>query len=234
VGGEIATLAVAAAGGVLAWGARGRSSTLFGPSVCHGDRSRPAIALTFDDGPTHGTLELLTVLQTFGVRGTFFQCGAQVERRREIAREVAARGHEIGNHTHTHPHLHLRSPRFIHDEIARAQAVIVSTTDRVPVLFRAPYGVRWLGVRAAQRKLGLLGVMWTSIGRDWDLSAREVSARIVSGAAPGAIICLHDGRELAPDPDISNTVEAVKSTVPVLLDMGFRFETVSEILCPTI
>jgi peptidoglycan-N-acetylglucosamine deacetylase len=233
VGGEIAALTVAAAGGVLAWGARGKSSSLFGPSVYHGDRSRRAIALTFDDGPTRGTLELLGVLDGFGVRGTFFQCGAQVNRRTDVAREVAARGHEIGNHTYTHAYLHLRSAGFIHDEIARAQEEIVKTTGRVPALFRAPYGVRWLGLRAAQRRLGLLGVMWTSLGRDWRLPAREVSARILSGAGPGSIICLHDGRELDPDPDISNTIKAVKSSIPVLLDMGFRFETVSEILCPT-
>jgi peptidoglycan-N-acetylglucosamine deacetylase len=232
MGGEIAALAIAG-GGVLAWGARGRSSSLFAPSVYRGDRSRRAVALTFDDGPTRGTLELLDVLDHFGVRGTFFQCGAQVQRQSDVAREVAAGGHEIGNHTHNHAHLHLRSGRFIHDEIARAQDTIVSITGRTPRLFRAPYGVRWVGLRAAQRSFGLLGVMWTAIGRDWRLPAREVSRRILSGAAPGSIICLHDGRELTPDPDISNTIAAVKSTVPILLDMGFRFETVSEILCPT-
>ncbi|HET8548983.1 MAG TPA: polysaccharide deacetylase family protein [Bryobacteraceae bacterium] len=224
---------MATAGGVLAWGARGRSSTLFGPSVCRGNRSRRSIALTFDDGPTRGSLELLRVLDDFGVRATFFECGVQVERSPEVAREVAARGHEIGNHTHTHPRLYLRSGRFIADELTRAQEAIEKTTGRTPGLFRAPYGVRWAGLRAAQRKLGLLGVMWTAIGGDWRLAAPEVAKRIVSGAGPGAIICLHDGRELTPDPDISNTIDAVRKAIPVLLDRGFRFETVSDILCPT-
>jgi hypothetical protein len=43
---------------------------------------------------------------------------------------------------------------------------------------------------------------------------------------------LHDGRELMSDPDISNTVDAVRRAVPLLIDRGFRFETVSDILCP--
>lgn len=231
MGGEVALLA-AAAGGVLAWGARGRSSTLFGPSVCHGDRSRRAIALTFDDGPTRGTLDLLDVLARFGVRATFFHCGAQVERAPAIAREVAARGHEIGNHTHTHARLYLRTSRFIHEELARAQSAIGAATGQAPRLFRAPYGVRWFGLRAAQRELGLLGVMWTALGRDWRLPAEAVAARIAEAAQPGAIVCLHDGRELAPDPDVSNTVEAVRRSLPLLIDSGFGFETVSQIICP--
>jgi peptidoglycan/xylan/chitin deacetylase (PgdA/CDA1 family) len=217
---------------VLAWAARSRSSTLFAPSVSHGDRSRRSLALTFDDGPTRGTLELLDLLDRLGVRATFFACGFHVDRSPAVAREVAARGHELGNHTYSHVPLHLRSAAFIHDEIARAQDAIVSVTGCTPKLFRAPYGVRWLGLRSAQQKLGLLGVMWTVIGSDWRLPAPRVTRRIVSGAAPGAIICLHDGRELAVDPDISNTLEAVRTAVPVLLDRGFRFETVSELLCP--
>ena len=51
-------------------------------------------------------------------------------------------------------------------------------------------------------------------------------------AANGAILCLHDGRELRVKPDIGVTVEAVRRLVPVLLDQGYRFETVCQLLCP--
>jgi peptidoglycan/xylan/chitin deacetylase (PgdA/CDA1 family) len=205
---------------------------LFAPSVYHGDRSRRSIALTFDDGPTQGTLELLDVLERSGARATFFQCGTQVGRLPEVAREVQSRGHEIGNHSHTHARLYLRSAAFIRDEIARAQDAIATATGRTPVLFRAPYGVRWFGMRTVQRELGLMGVMWTALGRDWRLGGEAVAARVTAAARAGAIICLHDGRELMSDPDISNTVDAVRRAVPLLIDRGFRFETVSDILCP--
>ena len=49
----------------------------------------------------------------------------------------------------------------------------------------------------------------------------------------GAILCLHDGRELRAKPDIGVTVEAVRRLVPMLLDRGYKFETVSRLLCPT-
>jgi hypothetical protein len=51
-------------------------------------------------------------------------------------------------------------------------------------------------------------------------------------ARNGAILCLHDGRELQPRPDVRATVEAVRLLVPMLLDQGYQFETLSRLLCP--
>jgi len=99
-------------------------------------------------------------------------------------------------------------------------------------LLRAPFGVRWFGYRAMQRKLGLLGVMWTVIGRDWKLPSRAIAARVVTAARNGAIICLHDGRNLSERPDVRNSVEALKYILPALQEQGYQFETVSQILCP--
>src|SRR3569832_2035335 len=93
----------AAAAASLAWAVRGRSAGVFGRSCWRGSRSRPSIALTFDDGPSEGTGQLLEVLERYGVPATFFQCGANVDRLPAAAREAAAAGHEIGNHTYSHP-----------------------------------------------------------------------------------------------------------------------------------
>jgi peptidoglycan-N-acetylglucosamine deacetylase len=226
------TIATAAAA-TLAWAVRGRSAGVFGRSCWRGSRARPAIALTFDDGPSEGTGKLLEILDRHGVPATFFQCGANVDRLPAAAREVAAAGHEIGNHSYSHPLLCFRSPRFIDREVGRAQDAIRRHTGAAPVWFRAPFGVRWPGVDSAQRKQGLIGVMWTVIGYDWNRTADAVVNRVASRVANGAIICLHDGRELRAKPDIGATVEAVRRLVPQLLDRGFTFETVSRLLCPT-
>ncbi|MFN3322287.1 MAG: polysaccharide deacetylase family protein [Bryobacteraceae bacterium] len=218
--------------GVMAYGVRGRSSSFFGPSVFRGARTRPSVALTFDDGPSESTPDLLDVLDQCGVKATFFQCGAPVRRLPEIARAVAEAGHEIGNHTYSHAALYLRSPRFIYEELLRAQDTIGEVTGIRPRLFRAPLGARWFGLRQAQERLGLLGVMWTTIGRDWTLPAPKIAKRIQAGAEPGAIICLHDGRDTRPNPDVRPTIEAVRQVIPQLRDRGFEFETVSQILCP--
>ena len=83
-----------------------------------------------------------------------------------------------------------------------------------------------------QRKLGLTGVMWSIIGRDWKLSADDIVERIAPCADDGEIICLHDGRGTLKDPEVNPTIEAVRRIVPKLLEKGYHFETVTELLWP--
>jgi peptidoglycan/xylan/chitin deacetylase (PgdA/CDA1 family) len=223
---------VLAAGGFLAYAVRGRSSRVFGPSVYHGDRSRAAIALTFDDGPSEATPALLRILDRHQVPATFFMCGQNVERLPAVALSVAQAGHEIGNHSDSHPRLDFCSGDFIYRELAVAQEKILRHTGVRPKLFRAPFGVRWFGLKSAQQRLGLLGVMWGTIGNDWKWPASRVAPLLLSRARPGDIFCLHDGRRTDPLPDIGATLEAVEAIIPVLKERGLRFETVSQILCP--
>jgi peptidoglycan/xylan/chitin deacetylase (PgdA/CDA1 family) len=227
----VAAAGVAAA--FMAWAVRGRSSGVFGPSVWRGPQDRHAVALTFDDGPSESTPEILEILARYNVPATFFQCGANVERLPAVARAVRQAGHAIGNHSHTHPLLCFRSRRFIEEDLKLAQAAIEAHTGVRPLWFRAPFGARWFGVGQAQRRLKLTGVMWTVIGYDWNLRADAVAERMAGRVSNGAILCLHDGRELRARPDIGVTVEAVRRLVPMLLDRGYKFETVSRLLCPT-
>ena len=90
------------------------------------------------------------------------------------------------------------------------------------------------GGGASSSDLQLTGVMWTIIGYDWNRKVDQVVERISQRICNGAILCLHDGRELRARPDIGVTVETVRRLVPMLLDRGYRFETVSRLLCPTI
>lgn len=213
-----------------AYGSVAKSSQLFGPSVYRGPGRRKSIALTFDDGPSESTPELLDYLASEGIRGTFFQCGMNVRRLPHVAGDVAAACHQIGNHTYSHPHLPFKSREFICREFTEAQAVIEDETGITPMLLRPPYGFRWLGMRDVQERLALLSVMWTVIGRDWRWPARKISEHVFRRCCPGGIICLHDGRGVATKPDISETLKAVREIVPRLRDQGYKFETVSEIL----
>lgn len=223
---------VLAGAGCMAYAVRGRSAAWLAPSVFHGDRTRPAIALTFDDGPSESTPALLEILAAHDVPATFFMCGKNVRRCSSIAREVASAGHEIGNHTDSHRRLDFHSPEFIYSELALAQETICKAAGATPRLFRPPYGVRWFGLRRAQQRLNLMGVMWTVIGRDWKWPSRRVSRLLTHRASNGAIFCLHDGRGVEHRPDIRSTLEAVQSAIPALKERGFQFETVSQILCP--
>jgi peptidoglycan/xylan/chitin deacetylase (PgdA/CDA1 family) len=76
-------------------------------------------------------------------------------------------------------------------------------------------------------------VMWTVIALDWKRQAPAVVSRLLHGATPGAILCLHDGRALQHRPDIGVTLQAVREFLPKLMEQGFHFEKVTDILCPT-
>ena len=228
-----AALAAATTFPAMAWAVRGRSSAIFGPSVWRAAPGRKAIALTFDDGPTPGTEAILDILAQYRISSTFFQIGANVLSFPDIARAVAAAGHETGNHSHTHPNFALTRPTFIGAEFARAQEAIHAVAGVQPRFLRAPFGVRWFGFRAMQRNLNLTGAMWSIIGRDWKLPADAIAQRVLSRVTEGDIICLHDGRGTLKDSDIRPTIEAVRRIVPNLLEKGYHFETVSQLICPT-
>jgi peptidoglycan/xylan/chitin deacetylase (PgdA/CDA1 family) len=230
---EAVTVSVGGAAAAMAYAVRSPSSSLLAPSLHRGSPDRRSLALTFDDGPSEGTEQILEVLQRYRVPATFFQCGLNVERLPGVARAVQSQGHEIGNHSHSHARLYCRSTATIEMEFTRAQDAIAATIGRVPRLMRPPFGVRWFGFREVQRKLELMGIMWTVIALDWKLKGSAIARRLLKRASNGGIFCLHDGRELQVKPDISETLRALREVLPALQDRGYRFETVSQLLCLT-
>ncbi|MCS7024041.1 MAG: polysaccharide deacetylase family protein [Bryobacteraceae bacterium] len=223
--------AVAAAG--LFYAVRYPGASWLAPSITSGSKRRKAIAITFDDGPSESTPDLLQLLEAHQARCTFFQCGYHVERLPDIAKQVLAAGHEIGNHTYSHAALYFRPAQFIADEIYLAQEAISRVCGVVPKFFRPPYGARWFGLRRALTHFELKCVMWSGLGLDWKLNAEGIYQRLRKCIRPGAIFCLHDGRELAERPDIRPTIEAVRRLLPELREQGFELIPVSDLLCQT-
>lgn len=224
------SLTAAGAAGLFAWAVRGRSAQWLAPSVWRFPPGRRHIALTFDDGPSESTPALLELLARHNARATFFVCGQNAARLPHVLRAIAAAGHEIGNHTWSHPRLDFTSTARMRDEIRRTQEIVQSAAGVTPRLFRAPYGVRWFGLRRIQREFGLLGVMWTAIGLDWKAPAPAVAARLARSTADGSILCLHDGRLLQPNPDISITLDAVRQILPLFHKSDLSTATVSAML----
>ncbi len=215
-----------------------KASRLLDRSVYRGPTGRMSVALTFDDGPGPQTLELLSYLEAEGIPATFFQCGIHVQRYPEIARCVQAAGHEIGNHAWSHVRLspslqrglYVPSPQRMYRELAQTQHLLHHVCGTPPKLFRAPFGKRWVGLDAVQRRLGLRSIQWTVIGHDWEWPAERVAAHVLANSGPGAIVCLHDGREIQQPCDISETIAAVRLIVAALRRQGYCFQTVSSLL----
>src|SRR6185312_2781563 len=111
----------------------------FGKTFCRAPRGSKQLALTFDDGPNDPyTFHLLDVLAKHKVHATFFLVGKYVRQRPDIAREIAARGHLIGNHTFTHPLLTFESSSNVREEITQCRRTIEDAVGDHSNLFRPP------------------------------------------------------------------------------------------------
>ena len=219
---------MAGAAGFAAYAAACPRARVWAPGFHRGPGDRRTLALTFDDGPSNETPRFLDLLAQWDVRATFFVCGTNVQRRPEVARRIVAEGHEVANHTHNHRCLLGLPARRVHEEVARAQAAIEDATGVSPISFRPPYGIRAPALRPVLEELGLLAVHWTVIGNDWKWPAGRIAARVVRGAAPGAIVCLHDGREARPIADRQQTLDALATILPALQERGYEMATARE------
>lgn len=209
--------AIAASAGGFAYAANWPTSQIFGRTVVAGYDAHE-IALTYDDGPNPAvTPQLLDVLARHQVRATFFLIGRYVQQQPALAREIAAAGHAIGNHTLTHPKLTFLSPARIELELSATNRLIEDTVGQPVTLFRPPHGARRPAVMQIARELGLATVMWNCIVGDWNpIPAETILSRVERATARnrragrGSNIVLHDGGHLDPRADRLATVLATE------------------------
>jgi peptidoglycan/xylan/chitin deacetylase (PgdA/CDA1 family) len=159
----------------------------------HGSSCRNGyVGLTFDDGPSATTPQLLAALREHRLRATMFNQGNNALARPEYVRDEVRARMWIGNHTFTHPHLPQLGEPGIFMEIASTQWVLRNLTGREPRLFRPPFGETNEQVRADLQRIGLLEVLWTVDSRDWAGASAEEIAAAARTLQPGGIILMHD------------------------------------------
>jgi peptidoglycan/xylan/chitin deacetylase (PgdA/CDA1 family) len=150
------------------------------------------VGLTYDDGPSATTTQLLAALRENHLRATFFDQGNNSLAHPDLVRAELRARMWVGNHTFSHPHLPQIGEPAAFEEIASTQWVLRNITGREPTLFRPPYGDTNDQVRADEARIGLLEVLWTVDSRDWaGASAQEIAAAAHT-LAPGGIILMHD------------------------------------------
>jgi len=215
---------VAAAGGVFAWSAMVPSAQLFGPTIRRtGDAN--SVGLTFDDGPNPRiTPSLLDLLGKHQARATFFLVGKHVREFPALAKEIAERGHTIGNHTDTHPSLTFLSRERIACELAQCEEAIQAATARQTRWMRPPYGFRGPQLNGVVKSRGGAGVvMWSVTGYDWKPQPAERLIERLRKVRGGDIVLLHDADHRLPQGDRRWTVEALGYWLPRWRDAGLRF-----------
>jgi peptidoglycan/xylan/chitin deacetylase (PgdA/CDA1 family) len=196
---------------------------LGGRSLRRGARRERRVALTFDDGPSDDTPAVLDALDRAEVHATFFVLGEAAERRPDLVREVARRGHEVALHGHTHARLALAGPRTVASEIDRGRDAIRRTGVKPAPFFRAPHGWKgpFLGPALRARELRL--VAWTRGAWDTERCGPDrIADRASHRPRPGEIVLLHDGcGTRGIDPRRDHTAAAVPEIVRRWRAAGF-------------
>lgn len=187
------------------------------------DPSKPTIAITFDDGPnTTTTMEILDVLEKYQVRASFFLIGTNIndESAKSVKRAYDL-GCDIENHSKTHSYMDKMTADEIKDEVAYVNDKVKEITGTTPRFFRPPY-------------IAVNDTMYDNIDmtfisgngcNDWEdrVTADYRAKYLEKKAADGVIFLLHDAE------GNSKTVEALDKAIPILLEKGFQFATISEL-----
>jgi peptidoglycan/xylan/chitin deacetylase (PgdA/CDA1 family) len=150
------------------------------------------VGLTFDDGPSATTDQLLAALTTNKLRATMFNQGNNAEANPGLVRAQLRARMWVGNHSFTHPHLTQLGEPGTFQEIASTQWVLRDITGKEPTLFRPPFGETDEQVRADEARIGLLEVLWTVDSQDWNSASVEQIVAAAHTLQPGGIILMHD------------------------------------------
>ncbi|OKH24654.1 polysaccharide deacetylase family protein [Chroogloeocystis siderophila] len=184
------------------------------------------IALTFDDGPSPYTLQVLNILKQNNIKATFFWIGKSLQSHQQIAKQVVANGEAIGNHT-WHHWQYLMKPNIAAQEIESTANLIYKITGVRTSLFRPPYGLLNNGVADYARQKRYVIVMWSVDPQDYryKTSPQQLVNRIIPKIQPGSIVLMHDGGG-----NRSATVQALPQIISQLKQQGYRFVTVPQLL----
>lgn len=188
------------------------------------------IALTFDDGPSQYSAEILQILETNNIKATFFVMGNNIASHKSVLRNISDKGHTIAHHSWSHPDTSLFESNDLwwQQEFKPTNDLLYETIGYRSAIFRPPYGrIREDQISYLSQK-GILVVNWSIDTRDWNPNTNTVENienAVITHQHPEAIVLMHDGGG-----DRSNTVAALNHIIQSYKELGFEFITVDRLL----
>ncbi len=188
-------------------------------TVSRGPSSHKWVALTFDDGPSVYTDDVLRILDKKHVHGTFFQIGQQVPAYAALDRKILAHGHEIANHSWRHAMGPGKS------DLRQTSDVIERATGFRPCMFRPPGGFLPSATAAAASALDMVSVIWDVDTRDWTTPGSTSIRHVATSGGRGSIVLMHDGGG-----NRSQTVAALPGIIRSYKARGYEMKTMTQLL----
>lgn len=185
------------------------------------------IALSFDDGPhPEQTEDILSILNKYNVKATFFVVGQNADYYPDILRQVVEEGHEIGNHTYSHINILNTDKQTIKQEISRSHNNILEICEYEVKLFRPPGGALNQKVTDVANSFGYKIILWDIDTKDWSHKSVDlITENVIKNIKSGSIILFHDYISKG-----TPTPEALENIIPLLQKEGYTFVTVGELL----
>ncbi|ORX88471.1 glycoside hydrolase/deacetylase, partial [Basidiobolus meristosporus CBS 931.73] len=187
-----------------------------------------AFALTFDDGPSPFTPQLLDILKERKIQATFFVLGTHVRNPALAAhlKRAYSEGHQIALHTDTHPHLNTLTADKIQGELTQNADSVKEAIGVTPNYMRPPYGECNEKTRDTVQEMGYLIINWNYHGNseNYDRLLENMAVKITpSDSLTQSFISLqHDTEDFS--------VERVPQIIDLIVSKGFHFETVADCL----
>ena len=188
------------------------------------DTSDKVCSISFDAAwGNEQTDTLLNILDEHEVKTTFFLVGEWVDKYSDSVKEIASRGHDIGNHSDTHAHMSQISLEQQKTEIENCNEKISTITGKPVTLFRPPYGEYDNNVVSTTLGCDMYCVQWNIDSLDWkDPTPQDMVERIEQKLCPGSIILLHNGAK--------NTPEALPLIIEAIKAQGYEIVPISQLI----
>ncbi|WP_018250172.1 polysaccharide deacetylase family protein [Orenia marismortui] len=188
------------------------------------DTSEKKVAITLDGmWGSKNTSELLKIFRENNVNITFFFGGNWLEEYPHLVKEIAANGHEVGNHSYTHPHMASLNREQIEVELNKTGELIKDLTGKKPFLFRPPFGEYNNLLIKTCEELGYYPIQWSIDSHDWmDVSTDYIVKRVLDNIEAGSIILMHNNGQ--------NTPQALRKILPELKRRGYKVVPLSKLI----
>ncbi len=189
-------------------------------------RDQKMLSISFDAAwGNEDTQQLIDILGRYDVKATFFVVGEWVDKYPESVKALADAGHEVMNHSNTHAHFSQLSTDEIIADVTACNDKIEAVTGVRPTLIRPPYGEYDDHVITAIRSMGMEPIQWDVDSLDWkEISAAEITERVTTKVQPGSIVLFHNAA--------LHTPEALPGILEALLQEGYTFVPISELILP--
>jgi peptidoglycan/xylan/chitin deacetylase (PgdA/CDA1 family) len=181
------------------------------------------IAISFDDGPSGITENLLAVLAEYKVKATFFLIGQNIRNNKIKAGAIFAGGHELGNHSDGYTSLGGSTAEVaIRTSLEAASAALKEITGEDPVFFRAPNVNYGNNLSAVCTELGLAIIGVSCWSQDWQsgVTTEQLVANVLRDARDGGIINCHE---------LQKTVDGLSTMITGLRAAGYWIMPVGQL-----